>query len=414
MSTAQIKITTDRECDHCGYNLKGLPIEGKCPECGAPIRRLSLRTSGTMTDEAPTRFVRKLRMGFAFASAAIVGSLFVEIFSLYPLLNIPLSCLWVAGIFIITSKRPGKGHIRPDKVLDNDRLRLIVRLANLTWPARTLITAAIFALQSNPAGGSISAINALAVLGTIVQIASWVCMIPTSIYLAELAYWASHDNLAHRMRGAAWILAVIGTLVAVMTGLSIVFTSPLILVLTFLPAMIVLVTILVYNFTFIQMTLVMHHVIYHQHLVATSFERKEARRKKEEQYKGRIVDDTPCDRCGYNLIGLEPGSPCPECGTLVSHPTVPAIRDPAKTPSYHDNSDLEVEQGENKGVFFNDQLDAYGKPKSTGVAYTPAIEVPDDGEIPLAMGDEDEAETPKPESTDDSRDIDGIEPISFA
>ena len=123
MSTAQIKITTDRECDHCGYNLKGLPIEGKCPECGAPIRRLSLRTSGTMTDEAPTRFVRKLRMGFAFASAAIVGSLFVEIFSLYPLLNIPLSCLWVAGIFIITSKRPGKGHIRPDKVLDNDRLR---------------------------------------------------------------------------------------------------------------------------------------------------------------------------------------------------------------------------------------------------------------------------------------------------
>lgn len=414
MSTFETNVATDRECDHCGYNLRGLPMGSKCPECGTPMRRKSINTSGTMTDEAPTRFVKVLRFGFLLSSAAIILSvLAVFAGAATEAIEILASLLWIAGIYFITQPRPGKGTIRPDKVLDDHRLRLAIRLLNLAWPASALVGAALAALQATTTGGPAFIVGTLAVLQSIIGIVAWLGMIPTSIYLAELAYWSSHDNLAHRMRGAAWILAVVGTITAVLTGFGLLLNSPTFLFIAVFPSILIFFTVVVYNFTFLQMTNVMHHVIKHQHLAAGSFERVQERRRREEQYRGRIVDDTFCEECGYNLIGLEQGGKCPECGQSFAGHSPMAVRDPARTANYHDNSDLEVEQGDNKGVFFNDQLDAYGKPKAAGVPYTPATEVPDDGDIPIAM-DDDSKESPNTPTNQDSRDIDGIEPISFA
>ena len=434
MSTIQTTISTDRECDSCGYNLKGLQMGGKCPECGASIRRLSSSTSGYMSDEAPTRFVRVLRIGYLIAAASCLSAYFITsivliniilalIFgmSLTPrtgrglMLMVMLASLpWPIGVFLATTPRPRKGAIRPDKILDNDRLRLIVRLASCTWPIYTLCTLALVMVVT-AAAPSKTLVIATAALSIISGAAAWIGLIPTSIYFAETAYWSANDPLANRLRSTAWVLAVLGTLSCVMIGISLTQGVPMLFFVAVIPAIILLVTLFIFNIGVLQIASAMKWVINHQVLAAGSFERIEERRKKEEQYKGRIVDDTPCDYCGFNLIGLEQGGRCPECGTLFTHKTGHAIRDPAKTPSYHDNSDLEVEEGENKGVYFNDQLDAYGKPKAAGVAYTPAIEVPDEGDIPLSMDDEDsDHSTSKSPSKDDSHDIDGIEPNSLA
>src|SRR5678816_3938392 len=76
-------ISTDRLCDQCRYNLKGLPSNGKCPECGRAIRgRRSKRFVDSMVD-APAFYLKTLTLGIvvmavfsivcAFAFHAVKG-----------------------------------------------------------------------------------------------------------------------------------------------------------------------------------------------------------------------------------------------------------------------------------------------------------------------------------------------------
>jgi hypothetical protein len=52
--------TQDVPCLRCGYNLRGLKIDGLCPECGAPIAR-SLH--GNLLGYSAPEYVAKLQAG---------------------------------------------------------------------------------------------------------------------------------------------------------------------------------------------------------------------------------------------------------------------------------------------------------------------------------------------------------------
>ncbi len=55
-------LTDDRLCVHCGYNLRGLPLDGKCPECGEAVRRSLL---GDLLKYADPDWLDRLRFGAA-------------------------------------------------------------------------------------------------------------------------------------------------------------------------------------------------------------------------------------------------------------------------------------------------------------------------------------------------------------
>lgn len=401
MSAPAATIMTDRQCDHCGYNLKGLAEGSKCPECGAPARRLGVRTSGMMTDEAPTRFIKKLRLGFTLASIAILASIVLR----FVHLGLIASGFWVAGIWLITSARPGVGHIRPDKVLDNEHMRSIIRYASFAWPVYSLSSLGQ-GLMIAPGGGGATGpgllLGVLSVITMLTGITAWFSLIPTSVYFAEISYWASHNNLSDRLRATAWSLAVFGTIGAILTAMAVLAGSTAAIFVGIIIWLIIALTLVIFGLTTIQLRAVMSWVIRHQVLAAGSPERIRKRMERETMRPGHIATELFCHRCGYDLLGLPFGGDCPECGESYADFTPMPVRDPAKMPSYHDNSELELEKGEGRGVYFNDQLDASGKPKAGDVPYTPQIEVPDEGDIPLSM--DDEAQAPPEDREDQHRD----------
>ena len=61
-------IEVDTECIHCGYNLRGLTNEGRCPECGSPVDD-SLR--GNLLRHADPDWLDRLRFGASLKRSAL-------------------------------------------------------------------------------------------------------------------------------------------------------------------------------------------------------------------------------------------------------------------------------------------------------------------------------------------------------
>lgn len=378
---------TDRQCPQCNYNLRGLSYEGRCPECGTPITRPASRTTGTMADEAPSHYVRKLQAGFLLAAAGAIGA----IFSFSPMITIIATLCWVGGIWLTTLRRPGRGTIIPDRVLDNDRFRYIVRAMNCAWPIYAAVLMGLTLLnRANPNSSSLLTIP-LTLLTILTGAIAWCAFIPTSIYFAELSYWASHDNFAQRLRGTAWGMAVFGTLGVVLTAISAMHigaSDAAAFALIFVMILLVI-SLIAFFITVLQLAFVMGSVMKYQKLAEGSAQRVRERIERDIARPGTISTGLHCEYCGYDLDGLPIGGLCPECGqSFADQTSTVTILDPANMHKDRDESEIELAAGEQqRGIYFNTEIDAYGKPKSSAQAFTGyESDIPDEGDIPLSDG----------------------------
>lgn len=128
-------VTDDCPCRVCGYNLRTLPLDGQCPECGAPVTD----SRGTQTLlAAPRRHLLQLltgaglvmiaaaTFGVAMVALAIVASSGVRPFPITPLVtasvtgSVLLCC--VTGLVLLTRRDP---RFRADPACTNLRFAML-------------------------------------------------------------------------------------------------------------------------------------------------------------------------------------------------------------------------------------------------------------------------------------------------
>jgi hypothetical protein len=93
-------VKTDEPCLFCGYNLRGLPQEGACPECGRAVRE---------TTSVARRWVFDARSSSALAGSLLLGISPVGLIALTVVLLLglcmgstsgPADTLWIVGVLV--------------------------------------------------------------------------------------------------------------------------------------------------------------------------------------------------------------------------------------------------------------------------------------------------------------------------
>ncbi len=386
---AQFKeyIVGERACDKCGYDLNGLPKDGECPECGHPIRRAvtSGPRSGTMSVEAPTGYVRLLLIGFLILSISILGMVMtslsvraiatsqsISMRAIGSLVYFGSHAMWPIGIWIIATARPMTHGRVPNAILDSDRFRLIIRVVAIAWIVKALM---LYAYHAG-AGAAVPTNKfglGLLLFGYICSsVIGWVGLVPTSIYMGDLAYWSSNDSIGHRLRSTAWAMGVFGTILAVTSAMvmaNLPFRGPAGFIGIF-SLLIILIAIVFFTVTVMQFTHVLRWVIKHQLYAAGSRGRIDERIQANQAQPGHVHNGLKCRYCKYDLDGLAYGGRCPECGESYADDTPFPIRDPAL--SVTDSPEVELAESSHQEILPYDPREL-GRSEQKG----------DDGPIPL-------------------------------
>lgn len=227
-------IADDTPCRSCGYNLRGLVIGTRCPECGTVIvgKGKARLPQDTMAD-APKAYLNLLSVGFACVGVAasiyllttfalvmdFAAAVRSNITGITTVSGMPsslltrfgglvASVLWVTGAAIVILPRPGvDGKTRGENGRPEwYRLRLGV-----------LITAGALGLTSGAYSLSlIFGISGLAWIGWLIGVTFFASVIPLCVHLSNLAYWGTDTDLSDRLRSIGILLGITGLLLAVL------------------------------------------------------------------------------------------------------------------------------------------------------------------------------------------------------
>lgn len=138
-------VGTSQPCIRCGYDLRGLPISGACPECAAPVERSLL---GDLIAFSSPEYQATIHRGVFLVQAGIIvlallwGALAATVAMsarqavavVYPLVSLVPVALSVWGWWLLSS--PDPGQLATNK---GESPRRVIRLMVMIQAAVTLV-----------------------------------------------------------------------------------------------------------------------------------------------------------------------------------------------------------------------------------------------------------------------------------
>jgi len=205
-------IHLDLACRRCGYNLRGLRPEGRCPECGAAI---GLSCYGDLLRFADPKWVETLARGATLVLwgtvVAVLGGLMVVGVALItgnrPLavfLGLIGGVVALYGAWLIT--QPDPSGVGEDRYITDRKIVRVTLLLGLAEPAAHLLHAAV------RIPFSIEVVLVIVVL--LAGLCGAVGEFAKLTYFRKLALRIPNDALAKRAHALRWVVAIsLGVLV---------------------------------------------------------------------------------------------------------------------------------------------------------------------------------------------------------
>lgn len=222
-------VGTSQPCIRCGYDLRGLPIAGACPECSAPVERSLL---GDLIAFSSPEYQATIHRGVFLVQAGIIVSILLFILTLVlaiafsagqsvTLLGQGLSlipaALSVWGWWLLSSPDPGqlasnKGE-SPRRVI---RVTVVIQVMfTLVHLAITAISTMAVASQAASSGLGIFVLI-FAVMSTVVSVAQFFAAM---LYIKWLATRLPSPRAEKRAKLMLWLGPVLYTVGLLLVGL---------------------------------------------------------------------------------------------------------------------------------------------------------------------------------------------------
>ncbi|MBU0638213.1 MAG: hypothetical protein KKB50_05050 [Planctomycetes bacterium] len=221
-------IVADMSCRRCGYNLRGLHRDHRCPECGTPV---GLSVHGELIRFAEPGWAEKVALGFQYmiwgllisVGVTLAGCCFRRIAGgdsvIVHLVTLAAAAVSLYGVWLMTAPDPSRFGRDTDLTA-----RKITRYALLAG----LFALVLRLLTSGLPGVSAAFLGIVLFVAVILSVADVVGQVAKYLYLSRLAERIPHAGLAGRARFLCWAIGITDALgtVALLALAIIVVTSP--------------------------------------------------------------------------------------------------------------------------------------------------------------------------------------------